>query len=57
MSHSLTMAKPAETAACFAPLSARPLTMEQAGHVAPLLMALADPVRLRLLSLAGSPPQ
>jgi ArsR family transcriptional regulator len=28
--------------------------MEQAGQVAPLLKALADPVRLRLLSLVAS---
>jgi ArsR family transcriptional regulator len=50
----LPVLSPAETAACCAPLSARPLTMEQAGQVAPLLKALADPVRLRLLSLVAS---
>jgi ArsR family transcriptional regulator, arsenate/arsenite/antimonite-responsive transcriptional repressor len=47
---------PAETAACCAPLSAGPLTMEQAEQVAPLLKALADPVRLRLMSLVASRP-
>jgi ArsR family transcriptional regulator, arsenate/arsenite/antimonite-responsive transcriptional repressor len=47
---------PAETAACCAPLSAAPLTMEQAEQVAPLLKALADPVRLRLMSLVASQP-
>ena len=50
----LTVLSPAETAACCAPLSATPLTMEQAEQVAPLLKALADPVRLRLLSLVAS---
>ena len=54
MSNSLTVLSPAETAACCAPLSAQPLTMEQAEQVAPLLKALADPVRLRLLSLVAS---
>jgi len=50
----LMVLSPAETAACCAPLSAEPLTMEQAEQVAPLLKALADPVRLRLLSLVAS---
>jgi ArsR family transcriptional regulator len=36
------------------PLSAQSLTMEQAEQVAPLLKALADPVRLRLISLVAS---
>ena len=48
------MISPAETAACCAPLTARPLSMEQAEQVAPLLKALADPVRLRLMSLVAS---
>ncbi len=50
----LTVVSPAETAACCAPLTTEPLTMEQAGQVAPLLKALADPVRLRLVSLVAS---
>ena len=54
MSKSLTVISPAETAACCSPLSAQPLTMEQAEQVAPLLKALADPVRLRLMSLVAS---
>ena len=54
MSNSLTVISPAETAACCAPLSAQPLTAEQAEQVAPLLKALADPVRLRLMSLVAS---
>jgi ArsR family transcriptional regulator len=56
VSNSLTVLSPAETAACCAPLSAEPLTMEQAEQVAPLLKALADPVRLRLMSLVASQP-
>ena len=48
------MVTPADPAACCSPLSAQPLTMEQAEQVAPLLRALADPVRLRLLSLVAS---
>jgi len=54
VSNSLTLLSPAETAACCAPLSAGPLTIEQAEQVAPLLKALADPVRLRLMSLVAS---
>jgi ArsR family transcriptional regulator len=54
MSNSLAELSPAETAACCSPLAAEPLTMEQAEQVAPLLKALADPVRLRLLSLVAS---
>ena len=54
VSKSLTVISPAETAACCSPLSAQPLTMEQAEQVAPLLKALADPVRLRLMSLVAS---
>jgi ArsR family transcriptional regulator len=54
VSNSLTVLTPAETAACCAPLSAEPLTMAQAEQVVPLLKALADPVRLRLMSLVAS---
>ena len=54
MSNSLAVISPAEIAACCSPLTAEPLTMEQAEQVAPLLKALADPVRLRLLSLVAS---
>src|SRR4051812_32976227 len=45
---------PVETVACCSPLSREPLTQPQAEQVAPLLKALADPVRLRLLSLVAS---
>ena len=54
MSNSLAVLSPAETAACCSPLSAEPLSAEQAARVAPLLKALADPVRLRLMSLIAS---
>jgi len=54
MSNSLVVISPAKTAACCSPLTAQPLTTEQAEQVAPLLKALADPVRLRLLSLVAS---
>src|SRR6476469_4167655 len=50
----LTVVSPAETAACCAPLTDPPLSMEQAEQVAPLLKSLADAVRLRLLSLFAS---
>src|SRR5215472_3040993 len=56
MSKSLAMLTPAETAACCPPLSAEPLSAEQAAQVAPLLKALAEPVRLRLMSLIASHP-
>ena len=54
VSNFLTVISPVESAACCAPLTAAPLTMEQAEQVAPLLKALADPVRLRLMSLVAS---
>ena len=46
MSNSLTVSgaiSPADTAACCSPLTSQPLTMDQAGQVAPLPKALADP--------------
>jgi ArsR family transcriptional regulator len=45
---------PVQTAACCSPLQREPLSVEQAERVAPLLKAMADPVRLRLLSLVAS---
>ena len=45
---------PVETVACCSPLTASPLTSEQAERIAPLLKAIADPVRLRLLSLVAA---
>ena len=54
MSKSLIVLSPADIAACCPPLSAEPLSQAQAEQVAPLLKALADPVRLRLMSLVAS---
>lgn len=45
---------PVQTVACCSPVTSTPLTTEQAGRIAPLLKALADPVRLRLLSLVAA---
>jgi ArsR family transcriptional regulator, arsenate/arsenite/antimonite-responsive transcriptional repressor len=61
MSNSLTVLAPGDAAACCAPLSVQPLSVQplsqaQADRVAPLLKALADPVRLRLMSLVASHP-
>ena len=56
MSKSLTVLDPAGLAACCPPLSAQPLSRALAEQVAPLLKALADPVRLRLMSLIASHP-
>jgi ArsR family transcriptional regulator len=54
MSKSLLVSTPADTVACCSPLSREPLSQPQAEQVAPLLKALADPVRLRLMSLVAS---
>jgi ArsR family transcriptional regulator, arsenate/arsenite/antimonite-responsive transcriptional repressor len=56
MSKSLQLLPLDDAAACCPPLSREPLTAEQAKQVAPLLKALADPVRLRLMSLVASHP-
>jgi ArsR family transcriptional regulator len=53
MSKSLTLT-PVETVACCSPLSREPLSADAAEQIAPMLKALADPVRLRLLSLVSS---
>jgi ArsR family transcriptional regulator, arsenate/arsenite/antimonite-responsive transcriptional repressor len=45
---------PVDTVACCSPLSRDPLSQAQAEQIAPLLKALADPVRLRLMSLVAS---
>ena len=50
----MAMLDPAETMACCSPLTAEPLSQQQAETVAPLLKALAEPVRLRLMSLIAS---
>jgi ArsR family transcriptional regulator, arsenate/arsenite/antimonite-responsive transcriptional repressor len=56
MSKSLPLLAPAGTAVCCPPLSAEPLSAEQAELVAPQLKALGEPVRLRLMSLIASHP-
>lgn len=50
----LLVLEPVEAVACCAPLAAQPLSVQQAKQVAPMLKALADPVRLRLMSLVAS---
>jgi len=54
VSNSAALLSPGETVACCAPLSREPLSQAQAEQIAPLLKALADPVRLRLLSIVAS---
>ena len=49
-----TLRKPGP--ACWTPLSGTGMSAEQAEQVAPLLKALADPVRLRLVSLIAAGP-
>jgi ArsR family transcriptional regulator len=56
MPKSLLVLDPVGTAACCPPLSREPLSAEQAAQVAPMLKALAEPVRLRLMSLIASHP-
>lgn len=40
--------------ACCTPLASEPMSEDQAAQVAPVLKALADPVRLRLMSMVLS---
>jgi ArsR family transcriptional regulator len=54
VSKSLIELTPVEAVACCSPLATDPISAEQAERVSPLLKALADPVRLRLLSLVAS---
>ena len=54
MSKSLIELTPVETVACCAPLAQEPLSADEAERIVPLVKALADPVRLRLLSLVAS---
>lgn len=54
MSKSSLTLTPVETVACCSPLVAAPLSEETAKRIAPLLKAIADPVRLRLLSLVAA---
>ena len=50
----LPVLSPVETVACCSPLSREPLSAQAAERIAPLLKALADPVRLRLVSLIAA---
>lgn len=53
MSNSLSLT-PVQAVACCSPVTREPLSADQAERIAPLLKAIADPVRLRLLSLVAS---
>ena len=53
MSKSLALT-PVQTVACCSPLTSTPLSQATAEQIAPLLKALADPVRLRLMSLVAA---
>jgi ArsR family transcriptional regulator len=54
MSKSVLELTPVEAVACCSPLTREPLSADAADRISPLLKALADPVRLRLLSLVAS---
>jgi ArsR family transcriptional regulator len=54
MSKSLLELTPVQAVACCSPLTREPLSAEAAERIAPLVKAIADPVRLRLLSLVAS---
>ena len=54
MSKSLLELTPVEAVACCSPVTREPLSAEAAERIAPLVKAIADPVRLRLLSLVAS---
>ena len=54
MSKSQLTLTPVETVACCSPVTREPLSADAALRISPLLKALADPVRLRLLSLVAS---
>jgi ArsR family transcriptional regulator len=51
---SLIVLTPVQTVACCSPLVQEPMSADAAERIAPLLKAIADPVRLRLLSLVAS---
>ena len=54
MSKSVLELTPVQAVACCSPLTREPLSAETAERVTPLVKAIADPVRLRLLSLVAS---
>ena len=50
----LPLIQPENALACCAPLAREPMTTDQAEQVSSLLKAIADPVRLRLMSIVLS---
>ena len=54
VSKSLIELTAVETVARCSPLTSTPLSAQQSERIAPLLKALADPVRLRLMSLVAA---
>jgi ArsR family transcriptional regulator len=54
VSKSVLSLTPVEAVACCSPVTREPLSADAAERIAPLLKAIADPVRLRLLSLVAS---
>jgi ArsR family transcriptional regulator len=54
VSKSLRVLNPVDAATCCSPLDREPLSRRDAERIAPVLKALADPVRLRLTSLLAS---
>ncbi len=54
MPKSLLELTPVQAVACCSPVTREPLSADAAERIAPLVKALADPVRLRLLSLVAS---
>jgi ArsR family transcriptional regulator len=51
---SMSGCDPDDPLACCTPLAREPMSADQATRIAPLLKAIADPVRLRLMSLVLS---
>ncbi len=54
MTSQVTTVTPPLTAACCAPLVREPITPDQAADLARLLKAIADPTRLRLVSMVAA---
>jgi ArsR family transcriptional regulator len=54
MSKSQLELTPAQAVACCSPVTREPLSADAAERITPLVKAIADPVRLRLLSLVAS---
>jgi ArsR family transcriptional regulator len=54
MSKSVLELTPVQAVACCSPLTSEPMSADAAERVAKLLKALADPARLRLMSLVAS---